>query len=353
MQVFEQCHPRAAAAERGIVQHPLHETMKPLLALLDIGRRRRIGEVGDAEQVEDDRQVLAVAFVHGSSAPEIFARAASGPSSSPTSKEGAPELQHRQHRRRLTVGEAARLENRNAARAAFLDELRAEPRLPGAGLSHEPDHLTAAARPLERGLERGQIVISPNEHRKTARAGTVQPRAERARALKVEQRHRFGDALHLGAAEVAQLKIAVNQTGSVFRNADMAGLGELFHALRQSDAVTQRGELHAQVVADPSNHDLVGVEPHPDAKLHAVPLPNGFGENAHGVADVQGGEASSLRVIFVGDGGPEKSHGAVAGELMQRTLEAVYAFGDDLKEVLDDAEPLFRVELRRKSSSNP
>ena len=104
-----------------------------------------------------------------------------------------------------------------------------------------------------------------------------------------------------------------------------------------------------QVVADPTNHDLVGVEPHPDAKPHAVPQPNGFGENAHGVADVQGGEAGSLRVIFVGDGSPEQSHGAVAGELMHRALEAVYAFGDDLKEVLDDVEPLFRIEPRRKS----
>ena len=42
----------------------------------------------------------------------------------------------------------------------------------------------------------------------------------------------------------------------------MAGFGELFHALRESNAVAERRKVHAQIVADPSDHDLVRVEPH-------------------------------------------------------------------------------------------
>ena len=89
------------------------------------------------------------------------------------------------------------------------------------------------------------------------------------------------------------------------------------------------------------------------AELDAMPHPYRFGEHADGVADVKRRKAGSLRVILVGDRGAEQRHHAVAGELMHRALEPVHAFGDDLEEVLDDAEPLFWVEPRPRGSSTP
>ena len=55
--------------------------------------------------------------------------------------------------------------------------------------------------------------------------------------------------------------------------------------------------------------------------------------------------AGALRVILVRDRRAEERHDAVAGVLVRRALEAVHAVGEDREEAIDDAVPLFRVEL--------
>jgi hypothetical protein len=55
--------------------------------------------------------------------------------------------------------------------------------------------------------------------------------------------------------------------------------------------------------------------------------------------------ARALRMILVRDRGTEEGHDAVAGVLIHRALEAVYAIGEYLKETVQDLVPLFRIEL--------
>jgi hypothetical protein len=45
------------------------------------------------------------------------------------------------------------------------------------------------------------------------------------------------------------------------------------------------------------------------------------------------------------NGGAEQGHDPVAGVLVHRTLEAVHALGENLKEALENPVPPFRIEL--------
>jgi hypothetical protein len=49
-------------------------------------------------------------------------------------------------------------------------------------------------------------------------------------------------------------------------------------------------------------------------------------------------------LVFMRDRRAEQRHHAVSGELVDRALEAMHPIGDDLEEILDDAEPLLGIE---------
>ena len=63
------------------------------------------------------------------------------------------------------------------------------------------------------------------------------------------------------------------------------------------------------------------------------------------LAQVQRRVARTLRMILVGDRRAEQRHDAVARELVDETLEALDALGENREEALHDRAPLFRVEL--------
>ena len=62
------------------------------------------------------------------------------------------------------------------------------------------------------------------------------------------------------------------------------------------------------------------------------------------VLQVQCRVAGPPRVILVRDGRSEQCHDAVAGELVDVTLEPLDAFRQDREETLHDRRPLFRIE---------
>ena len=125
----------------------------------------------------------------------------------------------------------------------------------------------------------------------------------------------------------------------------MSGLGECFHALGQSDGVTLRGIIHAQVVSDLADHHFTRVEPDPHAEGDAVLDPHLVRVLAYRVANMQRGVTSALGVILVRDRRTEECHDSVTGELIDRAFEAVHALGENLEEALEDAVPLLGIEL--------
>ena len=53
----------------------------------------------------------------------------------------------------------------------------------------------------------------------------------------------------------------------------------------------------------------------------------------------------ALGVVLVRDRRAEERHDAVAGELVDRALEAVHAVGEDREEAVHDLVPLFGIDL--------
>ena len=89
--------------------------------------------------------------------------------------------------------------------------------------------------------------------------------------------------------------------------------------------MADRGVLHAEVLADRPDHHLAGVEAHPDREaepLRAAQLRRVGGEL---VLEVERRVAGAPGVVLVGDRRPEQGHDPVAGELVDRALEAVDA----------------------------
>jgi hypothetical protein len=94
----------------------------------------------------------------------------------------------------------------------------------------------------------------------------------------------------------------------VLAHEDLPGLGELLHALRQADRVTLRRVVHAQVVANPADHDLARVEPDPDPEAEPT-IETQFGRMPPQLLrQVQRRPARPLRVILVRNRGAEKRH---------------------------------------------
>ena len=156
---------------------------------------------------------------------------------------------------------------------------------------------------------------------------------------------RLAHALDLGASQVLQPEVALDEPRRVLGETDVPRFGQRLHALRQADRVPLRRVVHAQIVADPADHDLARVEADAHPERDAVPHAHLVGIFAHGVAQVQRRVAGALRVVLVRDRRAEERHDAVAGVLVHRALEAMDAVGEDREEAVEDLVPLFGIEL--------
>ena len=83
----------------------------------------------------------------------------------------------------------------------------------------------------------------------------------------------------------------------------------------------------------------------PDVEAETLGPPQLVGVPADRIGQVQGRVAGPPGVVLVGDGGPEERHDAVAGELVDRPLEAVDTVGEDPHEPVHHREPVLGVEV--------
>jgi hypothetical protein len=130
----------------------------------------------------------------------------------------------------------------------------------------------------------------------------------------------------------------------MLRKVDAIRRRDLLDARREADGTSLGGVIHAQIVADLSDHDLAGVEPHAHGEAQAA----GAAELARVARELLGqgqrGMAGALRMVLVGDRRAEQRHDAVAGELVDRALEAMDAVRQDREEPIHDAVPFFGVD---------
>ena len=244
------------------------------------------------------------------------------------------------------MGLARDVQDRRPGRSPALQELVAEPALPDPGLAHDPDHLPVAGeRPLAGPLQRAQLVLAADEAREAARPRGVEPSPPRAEAGELMHAQRPAHALDLQLAEVPQGHLAGHERRRALGEVDRARGGELLHPLRQPHRVPERGPRGAAVLADRADDDLARVEPHPHAELEPLTASQLRRVGGQLALQVERRQAGAPRVVLVRHRRPEDRHDAVAGELVDRALEAPDARGEDGEEPVHDQLPRLGVEL--------
>src|SRR5262249_41463512 len=139
----------------------------------------RVG-LGDPEEVEDQarrvrRRRLEVAQSIGDPLPHHLGRV---PVADP--EVAAYQLAHREQGNGRPVRRAMGLVDRDAARAAPVDELEADSALPYPGFSHHAHHLSIRLeRAAEDAVEPGELLLAPDQTRETLRARRVEAGAQR------------------------------------------------------------------------------------------------------------------------------------------------------------------------------
>jgi hypothetical protein len=262
---------------------------------------------------------------------------------------GAEERQHRQERHLPAVGDAARFEDREAAGAATLDELETEPALARPRLCHHAHRLPVPRQAaLEGRLQRGHFGGASDELRESARPREVEPGAQRSELFERIDAERLAHALQRELPERSEREEALDEPCGVRSQIRRARLGQLLHALRQADGVPLRGVVHAQIVADPADHDFARVEPHARREAHRMGAAQLVRVSAQALAQMEDGEAAAFRVILVRDRRAEEGHDSIPGVLVHRPLEAVDTFGEDREEPIHDFVPLFGIDLLRE-----
>ena len=259
---------------------------------------------------------------------------------------GARQLEHHEKGHRLPVCHPVRLVDGNAPYPAALEELVAEPALSDAGLAQHRYH---PAVPLERApqrrLERGGLLLPPDEAREAPPAGDLEPRPERADAAQLIDPERVPHPLQREAAEVLEVEVPCDQRRRVLGQVDLPGLGEPLHALCEAHRVALRRVVHAQIVSDRADDHLPRIEPYADREVETLGAAELAPVAPERFAEMQRRMACALRMILVRDRRAEERHDPIAGELVDGALEAVDALREDAEEAVEDAMPCLWIDL--------
>jgi hypothetical protein len=259
------------AAVRGPHQLAHDPAQRPLPRLAaDWGRGPL--RVGDAEKVEEERQIVEEGWVEQEQAAgDPLPRGALGVALVDP-EVGPQHLQDRHEGDCPSVRLRLRLVDLDAAAAAVLGELVAEAALSHARLGDDPDHAAfAVLGPFQRLLQRRHLLGAADEAGEAALAREVEPRAGRADAPQLEDPHRPAGTLDLELAQVLQLEEPARLLRRRFRQVGLSGLRQRLHPLREPDRVADRRVLAVALRADCASDDLAGVDADPHREVEAVP----------------------------------------------------------------------------------
>ncbi len=114
-----------------------------------------------------------------------------------------------------------------------------------------------------------------------------------------------------------------------------------------------RRVVHLEVTADRSNHDLAGVQAHPDLRLDPMQAAKVFRVPFDGLLHSQGGIARSDRVIFVGERCAEEGHDPVSHHLVDGAFVEVHGLHHALEHRIEDLARLFGITVGQELQRSP
>ena len=196
--------------------------------------------VGDAEEVEEQRQVLGELGIEEQRPPgdllagEPVGLAVADP------EVGAHQLQHRHEGDRLAVRLGLRFEDLDSVLAAAFGEFEAEAALADARIGDDRHH--APSPRSARRKASSMVAISSLRRRSGRSLARARGRGGTglADAAELEDPDRPAGTLDLELAEVLGLEEAGREPGRALRQVGLARLGERLHPLREADRVADR-----------------------------------------------------------------------------------------------------------------
>jgi hypothetical protein len=165
-----------------------------------------------------------------------------------------------------------------------------------------------------------------------------------AGAHQLKHLDRLRQALHRHWPQRGDLDQALHQSQSRRTEADAPRGGRLFHARRQDRGFPDRRVVHMQIVANGPHHHFPRIETHAHAQLQATAAAYLLGVSTHGGLHGQSRVAGAQGVVFVGNGGPEQGHNAIAEDLVHRALKTVHGVHHVLEGRVKELLGGFRVE---------
>ena len=209
----------ASCAGRRVDEAADDPAQRPLARLRAHLRHRPLG-IGDAEEVEQQRQVLGEPGIEQQrAAGDLLARRLLGLALADP-EEGAQHLQHRHERDRAAVGLRLGLEDLDARRRGSARRTRGSAgscRRPGRRPAPTAEPSPAFARASACSSAR-HLLGAADEAGEAALAGQVQPRAGGADPGQLEDPDRLAGALDLELAEVLEVEVAGGQRRGAARS---------------------------------------------------------------------------------------------------------------------------------------
>src|SRR5262249_5505929 len=146
-----------------------------------------------------------------------------------------------------------------------------------AGLAGDEDHSGAAGLGVGPGaLEARELARAADEAREASRARALEAMTDRAGPQEVEHPYRCTRALDAVLTAIQEVEEARGEPRGLIGDADAARWRQLLNPGGESDHVTLRGVVHAEVVPDSPDDHLARIEPHPHRALEAALLPHGL-----------------------------------------------------------------------------
>ena len=335
------------------LNYALQDAEDELLPSVWIHLRRRVVWVRCSEALEHERQDLAKAGIEQQqSAGDLF------PDGTRVvavceAVVGAKDLEHREERDVPPVSDRVPLEHLDAAGANALQELEAQPALAGPCIGDDTHDLPAPGyRLLQRVLQGLHIVVAANEACETAGSRDIEASSQGALADQLVDPHGLLEPLDRERAEILEIQVAGDERRGRVAHVDRVGGRELLHACGQAYREPLSGVVHAKVVADLAHHDLARVQADARGEVEAVLALHFARLLGKIVPELQRRIARALGMVLVGDGRTEERHHAVAGVLIDGSLEAVDSVRQHLKEAVHDLVPDLGIDGTREGDGS-
>ena len=241
---------------------------------------------------------------------------------------------------------ALRVIDVDPARPAALGELVTQATLADAGIGHDADDAPATFVGVgQRLLECLHLARTADESREPTLPREVEAGTRRADAAQLEDLDGLTRALDLELAEVGEVQIAVREALGGFGHEHAARLRQRLHPLREPDCVTDSRVVATALGPDLARNDLSRVDADPGREAEAERAPQLGGVVTCQLAHPKRRVAGPLGMVLLRHRGSEHGHDAVAGELVDRAAELLYALAEQIEEALHDRPPLLRVDL--------